>query len=150
MVERVLARRAERQGGRGRRWKSVEEHSWRPRRRQPNRSRPSPTRTSVSGRIARARAATPTKAFEFDQAEPEAKDEPAAESPADDYERIDLNRATFEQLRDVGFSVTQSTRVITYRERQSGFDSLDDLDGVPGMPDDFLSEVEAAWLASVD
>ena len=49
-------------------------------------------------------------------------------------ETIDVNRATFEDLRDLGFSVTQATRVITYRERQSGFDSLDDLAAVPGMP----------------
>jgi len=39
-------------------------------------------------------------------------------------DRINLNKATFEHLRDVGFSVTQATRVITYRERQNGFESL--------------------------
>jgi DNA uptake protein ComE-like DNA-binding protein len=37
--------------------------------------------------------------------------------------------------------VTQATRVITYRERQDGFDSLDDLGAVPGMPRQFLREV---------
>ena len=52
-----------------------------------------------------------------------------------------LNSATFEQLRHVGFSVTQATRVLTYRERQ-GFESLDDLADLAGMPDDFLREVE--------
>ncbi|MSO42116.1 MAG: hypothetical protein EXQ70_09550 [Solirubrobacterales bacterium] len=53
-------------------------------------------------------------------------------------ETINLNGATFEQLREAGFSVTQATRVITYRERQSGFKSVDDLDAVPGMPRSFL------------
>src|SRR5262249_21485477 len=55
---------------------------------------------------------------------------------------IELNRASFEQLRDLGFSVTQATRVITYRERQDGFSSLDDLDDVPGMPRPFLKDVK--------
>jgi DNA uptake protein ComE-like DNA-binding protein len=62
------------------------------------------------------------------------------EIPAND--RVNLNQATFEDLRDIGFSVTQATRVITYRERQKGFDSLDDLGEVPGMPDDFLAEIK--------
>src|SRR5262249_6184211 len=52
---------------------------------------------------------------------------------ADSGDRVNLNEATFEELRDVGFSVTQATRVITYRERENGFKSLDDLANVPGM-----------------
>jgi DNA uptake protein ComE-like DNA-binding protein len=68
--------------------------------------------------------------------------EPAAPSaPAASGDQINLNEATFEDLRDLGFSVTQATRVITYRERASGFDSLDDLSGVPGMPRSFLKGV---------
>jgi competence protein ComEA len=63
---------------------------------------------------------------------------PAAESTADG---IHLNSATFEDLRELGFSVTQATRVITYRERQGGFASVDELAEVPGMPDELLSEV---------
>jgi competence ComEA-like helix-hairpin-helix protein len=58
-------------------------------------------------------------------------------------DRIDLNSATFEDLRELGFSVTQATRVITYRERQKGFKSVDDLAEVPGMPEDFLQDVKA-------
>ena len=38
--------------------------------------------------------------------------------------------------------MTQATRVIAYRERKDGFDSLDDLDTVPGLPKDLLSEVK--------
>jgi DNA uptake protein ComE-like DNA-binding protein len=68
--------------------------------------------------------------------------EPAKAPDADSGDRTNVNRATFEQLRDVGFSVTQATRVITYREREDGFESLDDLANVPGMPREFLGEVK--------
>jgi DNA uptake protein ComE-like DNA-binding protein len=68
--------------------------------------------------------------------------EPEPEPAVDTGDRTNLNQATFEQLRDVGFSVTQATRVITYRERQQGFKSLDDLADVPGMPRQFLRDVK--------
>ena len=55
---------------------------------------------------------------------------------------INANEATFEQLRQLGMSVTQATRVIAYRERQDGFDSTDDLDRLPGFPKAFLAEVK--------
>ncbi|HEX6585958.1 MAG TPA: helix-hairpin-helix domain-containing protein [Solirubrobacterales bacterium] len=55
---------------------------------------------------------------------------------------IDVNEATFEQLRDLGMSVTQATRVIAYREREAGFDSVDDLDSIPGIPKPFVSELK--------
>ena len=31
--------------------------------------------------------------------------------------------------------------MITYRERQNGFESIDDLIEVPGMPEEFLTEI---------
>jgi DNA uptake protein ComE-like DNA-binding protein len=68
------------------------------------------------------------------------KPDPEPETEVGD--RTNLNQATFEQLRDIGFSVTQATRVITYRERQQGFKSLDDLADVPGMPRQFLRDVK--------
>jgi DNA uptake protein ComE-like DNA-binding protein len=46
---------------------------------------------------------------------------------------LDVNKASFEQFREIGMSVTQATRVIAYRERHDGFDSVDDLNAVPGM-----------------
>jgi len=55
---------------------------------------------------------------------------------------INVNEATFEQLRDLGMSVTQATRVIAYRERQDGFESLDDLDSVPGFPKAMMAELK--------
>jgi DNA uptake protein ComE-like DNA-binding protein len=85
--------------------------------------------------------------LDLDEEEEEEEEEEDEEEEGDEQpevaaaDRIDLNRATFEQLRDLGFSVTQATRVITYRERENGFDSLDELGKVPGMPRQFLREV---------
>jgi competence ComEA-like helix-hairpin-helix protein len=53
---------------------------------------------------------------------------------------INLNTVTFEQLRANNLSVTQATRILAYRERMGGFNSVDDLDEVPGFPVDFLVE----------
>jgi DNA uptake protein ComE-like DNA-binding protein len=66
----------------------------------------------------------------------ESKPKRSSDSP------LDVNEATFEQLRDLGMSVTQATRVIAYREREAGFDSVDDLDSVPGIPKPFGSELK--------
>jgi DNA uptake protein ComE-like DNA-binding protein len=45
-----------------------------------------------------------------------------------------VNSVTFEDLRDLGLSVTQSARVIAYRDVRDGYESLDELDEVPGLP----------------
>jgi DNA uptake protein ComE-like DNA-binding protein len=47
---------------------------------------------------------------------------------------LDLNRASFEDLRNLGLSVTQSARVIAYRDTRGGYESLDELDEIPGLP----------------
>jgi hypothetical protein len=48
--------------------------------------------------------------------------------------RLDVNTATFEQFRDLGLPVTQCSRIISYRDVRHGFGSLDELDGIPGLP----------------
>jgi competence ComEA-like helix-hairpin-helix protein len=55
---------------------------------------------------------------------------------------VSLNSATFEQLRGEGLSVTQATRVLAYRERLGGYSSVDDLDDVPGFPEEFLADLK--------
>jgi hypothetical protein len=45
------------------------------------------------------------------------------------------------ELRELGMSVTQATRVIAYREREGGFTSPGDLATVPGISKAFLSEL---------
>jgi DNA uptake protein ComE-like DNA-binding protein len=47
--------------------------------------------------------------------------------------KLDLNEVTFEQLRDMGLSVTLSARVMAYRDVRNGFKSLDELDEIPGL-----------------
>ncbi len=80
--------------------------------------------------------------------EPEAVEKVAPEkTPGSDTETrvrrlVNLNEATFEQLRAMDMSVTQATRVIAYRERQDGFDSIDDLDSVPGFPKPFREKLK--------
>jgi len=54
---------------------------------------------------------------------------------------IDLNQASFEDLRRLGFSSTQAARVVTYREANRGFDSLERLREVPGLPGKLVDRV---------
>ena len=53
-----------------------------------------------------------------------------------------LSTATVEELQALGMSSTQAKRVLDYRERLEGFDSVDDLDFVPGFSGDFLAELK--------
>ena len=53
-----------------------------------------------------------------------------------------LSDASFEELRDLGMSVTQAKRVIRWRDEGQGFSSVDDLDQVPGFPKDFLTSIK--------
>ncbi|MCB0827229.1 MAG: helix-hairpin-helix domain-containing protein [Solirubrobacterales bacterium] len=65
---------------------------------------------------------------------------PLAASSADP-DAIDLNSATFEDLRDADLSVTQATRILAYRERFGGYRSVDDLEKVPGFPEDLIESL---------
>lgn len=56
-------------------------------------------------------------------------------------EPVNVNEATFEQLRELGMSVVQATRVIAYRERRDGFESVDQLETIPGLPKPMLDEL---------
>jgi DNA uptake protein ComE-like DNA-binding protein len=60
-----------------------------------------------------------------------AKPRPAA--PVADR-RLDLNEASYEQLRSLDLSSTQCHRLLAHRERLGGFQSIDQLDRVPGLP----------------
>jgi DNA uptake protein ComE-like DNA-binding protein len=39
-------------------------------------------------------------------------------------------------------SVTQATRLIAYRERLDGFDSVEDIETVPGIPKALFAEIK--------
>ena len=55
---------------------------------------------------------------------------------------VDLNTGTPEELRSLGLSVTQTRRVVEYREQNGGYSSVDDLDHVVGFPRDFLAQLK--------
>lgn len=78
-----------------------------------------------------------------DRRVPGAADRDAGDQAGED--RLNLNHATFEQLREVGLSVTQATRVLAYRERFGGYDSLDDLDKVPGFPPEKIESMRPGF-----
>ena len=55
---------------------------------------------------------------------------------------IDVNQASYEDLRNLNLSVTQTGRLLAHRERLGGFRSLDDLDEIPGFPRSFLDDLK--------
>jgi competence protein ComEA len=55
--------------------------------------------------------------------------------------RLDLNEATFEELRGLGLSVTQSARLIAYRDVRGGYRSLDELEAIPGLSADTRADL---------
>jgi len=55
---------------------------------------------------------------------------------------IDLNTVTFEELRQHGLTVTQATRLLAHRERLGRFGSVDELDQIPGFPQDMLEDLK--------
>ena len=55
---------------------------------------------------------------------------------------LSLSEASFDELREIGMSVTQAKRVIRYREENDGFTDVDELDRVPGFPKAFLTQVK--------
>jgi DNA uptake protein ComE-like DNA-binding protein len=67
-------------------------------------------------------------------------DAPAAPTKS---ELLNLNDASFEELRKLGLSVTQSARLIAYRDVRGGYESLDELDEVPGLPKDVRRGLKA-------
>ena len=48
--------------------------------------------------------------------------------------RLNLNQASFAELRSLDLSITQSQRLLAYREQMGGYESIDQLDDVPGFP----------------
>ena len=63
---------------------------------------------------------------------------------------IDLNGASFEDLRDLGLSVTQAVRVLALREERGRFSSVDELDQVPGMPPELREALKSRTVVRTD
>jgi DNA uptake protein ComE-like DNA-binding protein len=56
---------------------------------------------------------------------------------------INLNTVTFDELRQENLSVTQATRLLAHRERLGRFGSVDELDEVPGFPQELLVDLKS-------
>ena len=55
---------------------------------------------------------------------------------------VAINTASYEELRALGLSVTQTGRLLAQRERNGRFESLAELDGIPGFPQSFLDQLK--------
>ena len=55
---------------------------------------------------------------------------------------MNINEATYDDLRSLRLSVTQAGRLLDYRNSLGGFKSLDQLDDIAGFPRDLLSELK--------
>ena len=76
--------------------------------------------------------------------EPDLESEPAPPtSLATPAQPLSINSASYEDLRTLGLSVTQTGRVLAHRERTGGYESLEDLDEIPGFPTGFLDDLKA-------
>ena len=76
------------------------------------------------------------------EAEPEPEEGPDAAPAAPATGAVNLNEASYDDLRRLGLSVTQTGRVLSRREELGRFNSLDDLDAVPGFSRTFLDELK--------
>jgi colicin import membrane protein len=63
---------------------------------------------------------------------PSVQSKPAPMADASGEGPLTLGRATFDDFRELGMSITQAKRVLKYRDELGELDSLDDLDRVPG------------------
>jgi DNA uptake protein ComE-like DNA-binding protein len=79
------------------------------------------------------------RAFVPEATEPAASEQ-AGPGPSS-AEPINLNTANYEQLRSLKLSVTQTGRILSYRERSGGFSSLDELESIPGFSKAFLDDL---------
>lgn len=64
-----------------------------------------------------------------------------AEPQTDAEGRVDLNAASFEELRALGLSVTQAARLVAHRDACGGFTSKDQLAELPGLPKPLLASL---------
>jgi competence ComEA-like helix-hairpin-helix protein len=76
---------------------------------------------------------------------PPAPSTPAPRSTGSLSGGLNLNSATFEELRDAELSVTQATRILAYRERFGGYSSIEDLEKVPGFPTDTVESLRGRF-----
>ena len=104
-----------------------------------------PAATTTRRRTRTAKATTTSRA----RGKSSTRSKPAASRPARSSRakrdtkngKLDLNEAKFEELRELGLSVTQSARLIAYRDVRGGYGSLDELDEIPGLSAEIRREL---------
>jgi Helix-hairpin-helix motif len=102
-------------------------------RRLPSR-RPAPGRAPrQEGRAAPHRGASKRASTARAQSKSGARGRRAAGARRD--RKPSLNQVGFAELRSLKLSITQSRRVLAYRERVGGYESIDQLDDIPGFPE---------------
>jgi DNA uptake protein ComE-like DNA-binding protein len=57
-------------------------------------------------------------------------------APAGRSRKLDLNQAGLAELQSLKLSITQSRRVLAYRKRIGRYESIDQLDDIPGFPEE--------------
>jgi DNA uptake protein ComE-like DNA-binding protein len=57
--------------------------------------------------------------------------------------KLDLNAATFDQLRGLGLSITQTSRLIAHREMAGGFDGVGELDEIKGLSRETIAQLRS-------
>jgi DNA uptake protein ComE-like DNA-binding protein len=62
--------------------------------------------------------------------------------PPDTEGRLNVNEATYDDLRRLRLSVTQTGRLLDYRNSLGGFRSLDQLDDIVGFPRELILELK--------
>jgi DNA uptake protein ComE-like DNA-binding protein len=67
--------------------------------------------------------------------------EPQPDAPAGTGALDALNNATYDQLRALGMSVTQTGRLLAHRERVGSFSSIDELNEIPGFSQELVADV---------
>lgn len=63
-------------------------------------------------------------------------------SPAAVSQAFPLNDVSYDELRSLGLSVTQAGRLLAHREQLDGFESLEDLDTIPGFSHTELDQLK--------
>lgn len=71
-----------------------------------------------------------------------------ATAPAPGSEGNDVNTIGFEELRAMGLSVTQASRLVSARQERGGFQSFDELDGLPGFSNELLTRLKRTLTIS--
>ena len=114
---------------------------WRPlRARKARRARDELDRAQSEYQLAhkRLRSASPPPPVPSEEAPSSEKAAPSGESGS----APSLSVATLEQLRELGLSLTQARRLIRHREEHGSFDDLNELDSIPGFPDNLLARMK--------